>query len=225
MNAKQQAGEKAADYIRPGMTVGLGTGSTAYWAIREIGHRVQQGLQIKAVASSHQTETFARELGIPMISFAAVNRIDLDIDGADEVDQGLNLIKGGGGALLREKIIAYNSKQFIVVADESKLVKQLGTFPLPVEVFPFAWELTFSQLKSLGAIPVLRNEGTSPFVTDNGNYIIDCSFGPIPDPVKLQKRLKDIAGIAENGLFLGMADIVLFGRSDGEVEILEKKQQ
>lgn len=222
MNPKQLAGERSVDYIQAGMTLGLGTGSTAYWAIRELGNRVRQGLQVRAVATSSQSENFARDLGIPMVAFVDVERIDLDIDGADEVDRSLNLIKGGGGALLREKIVACNSAQFIIVADESKLVDRLGSFPLPVEVFPFAWELTFRQLKALGGIPVLRRERDEKFVSDNGNYIIDCAFGKMADPVKLQQELNRIPGVAEHGLFLGLANIVVIGKTNGGVDILEK---
>jgi ribose 5-phosphate isomerase A len=224
MNPKQIAGERAVDYLETGMTVGLGTGSTAYWAIREIGSRIKQGLRIRAVPTSCQSEIFARELDIPIAPFSEVEKIDLDIDGADEVDHQLNLIKGGGGALLREKIIAAASHTFIIVADESKWVETLGNFPLPVEVFPFAWELTFRQLKQLGCIPVMRQEKSENFVSDNGNFIIDCAFGSMPDPSKVLKQLGNIPGIAGHGLFLGMADIVIIGKNDGSYEILESKK-
>ena len=223
MIPKQIAGEKAIDFVKPGMIVGLGTGSTAYWAIRELGARIKQGLEIRAVPTSTQSELLARELNIPIAPFGEVDRIDLDIDGADEVDRDLNLIKGGGGALLREKIIASASDRILIVADESKLVQSLGNFPLPVEVFPFAWELTFRQLKQLGCIPVLRREKDQHFISDNGNFIIDCAFGVMSDPSRILRQLGKIPGIAGHGLFLGMADIVIIGKENGKSEILEKK--
>lgn len=220
MNPKQLAGEKAAEYIESGMTVGLGTGSTAYWAIQKIGNMVKQGLQIKAVATSQQSETLARELDIPIVAFSDIDHIDIDIDGADEVDAQLNLIKGGGGALLREKIIASNSRRFIVVADASKFVTTLGKFPLPVEVIPFAWELSFRQLQQLGVKPVRRKINGEVFITDNGNYIADLAMGSIPDPQELQQRIGLIPGVAENGLFLRMADTAVIAQADGTVKIL-----
>lgn len=220
MNPKQLAGEKAAEYIERGMTVGLGTGSTAYWAIQKIGSMVKQGLQIKAVATSQQSETLARELDIPIVAFSDIDHIDIDIDGADEVDARLNLIKGGGGALLREKIIASNSRRFIVVADASKFVTILGKFPLPVEVIPFAWELSFRQLQQLGVKPVRRKINGEVFITDNGNYIADLAMGSIPDPQELQQRIGLIPGVAENGLFLRMADTAVIAQADGTVKIL-----
>ena len=219
---KKAAGEKAAEYIRSDMTVGLGTGSTAFWAIEKIGRLVADGLQIKAIATSFQSEQQAENLHIPLISFAELDHIDVDIDGADEVDEYLNLIKGGGGALLREKIIASSSKKMIVVADERKLVKTLGKFPLPVEVIPFGWEMTLRKLKSFCCIPVLRKKGDQVFVTDNGNYIIDCSFGAIPSPGDLHSRLNNIPGVVENGLFAGMCDTVVVGYEDGSTRVITK---
>ncbi len=224
MNPKQLAGEKAAEYIENGMIVGLGTGSTAYWAIQKIGSMVKQGLQIKSVATSQQSETLARELEIPIVAFSDIDHIDIDIDGADEVDAQLNLIKGGGGALLREKIIASNSRRFIVVADESKFVTTLGKFPLPVEVIPFAWELSFRQLQQLGVKPVRRKINGEIFMTDNGNYIADIALGSIPDPQELQQRLGLIPGVAENGLFLQMADTAVIAQADGTVKVLSAKK-
>ncbi len=224
MNPKQLAGEKAAEYIENGMIVGLGTGSTAYWAIQKIGSMVKQGLQIKSVATSQQSETLARELEIPIVAFSDIDHIDIDIDGADEVDAQLNLIKGGGGALLREKIIASNSRRFIVVADESKFVATLGKFPLPVEVVPFAWELSFRQLQQLGVKPVRRKINGEIFMTDNGNYIADIALGSIPYPQELQQRLGLIPGVAENGLFLQMADTAVIAQTDGTVKILSAKK-
>ncbi|HEX8531616.1 MAG TPA: ribose-5-phosphate isomerase RpiA [Cytophagales bacterium] len=215
MNAKQTAARKAVEFVQEGMVVGLGTGSTAYWVIQRLGQRVKEGLRIRAIATSLRSETLARELAIPIISFADVQAIDLAIDGADEVDPANHLVKGGGGSLVREKIVAAASRTFIVVVDESKLVPQLGAFPLPVEVVPFGWEATAHACAALGCTPTLRMAETQPFVSDNGNYILDCAFGTIAEPEALAARLNAIPGVVENGLFLGMVDTLVIGRPDG----------
>ena len=173
LQGKKIAAGKAIEYVRNGMTLGLGTGSTAYWAIRGIGDMVKNGLAVRAVATSVQSEDLAREMNIPLIPFAEVNRLDITIDGADEVDPAFNLIKGGGGALLREKIVAAATNFYIIIVDESKLVRQLGRFPLPVEVAPFAWELTMRRLSELGCTPKRRLAGDKPFLTDNQHFILD----------------------------------------------------
>lgn len=216
---KKAAGGKAASFIKPSMTVGLGTGSTAYWAIEKIGEMVAAGLQIRAIATSVQSDTQARGLGIPMITFGELDHIDIDIDGADEVDEHLALIKGGGGALLREKIIAAASREFVVVADDSKLVTRLGKFPLPVEVVPFGWEMTVKKIVPLGCQAAVRQLDGKPFVTDNGNLIVDCRFGEIGDTEALNEKLKRIPGVVETGLFLGMASRAVIGYSDGSTRI------
>ena len=218
MDTKKLAAEKAAAKIEEGMTVGLGTGSTVYWAIKKIGERVKHGLNIKAIATSLQTENLARELNIPIISFANITVIDVDIDGADEVDKNGNLIKGGGGALLREKIIAANSKKFIVVIDDSKLKDTLGQFHLPVEIFPFAFELTVKKLKALGCDVLIRNSKGNNFITDNGNLIADCNFKLINDAERLNNQLHLIAGVGETGLFLHtMVHTIIIGHKDGTI--------
>ncbi|MCW3464649.1 ribose-5-phosphate isomerase RpiA [Chitinophaga nivalis] len=216
--AKKAAGEKAAAYIQPGMTVGLGTGSTAYYTILRIGELVRGGMALQAVATSADSEQLAREQQIPLVPFAEVQGIDLDIDGADEADEQLRLIKGGGGALLREKIIAAAAGEMLVVIDESKLVKQLGRFPLPVEVIPFAWELTFKQLAAIGAAPVRREQEGQPFITDNGNYILDCHYRQIRDAAVVETQLNSIPGVVENGLFLHYAVKLIIGYADGTVK-------
>jgi ribose 5-phosphate isomerase A len=218
--AKKAAGEKAAEFIRTGMTVGLGTGSTAYWAIQKIGAMVGEGLRIQAIPTSEESDQLARRLNIPLTSFAKTDRVDIDIDGADEVDEQLNLIKGGGGALLREKIVATNAEQFIVIADEHKYVPSLGRFPLPVEVVTFGWEATARRLQKLGCEPVLRQKEDKPFVTDNGNYIIDCKFPIIDDATALQTALHQVPGIVETGLFVQVAAIVVLGHEDGTTTVL-----
>jgi ribose 5-phosphate isomerase A len=222
IKGKKNAARKAIEHIRGGMTLGLGTGSTAYWAIQGIGEMVKNGLSVKAVATSEQSEALARELNIPIIPFSEVDRLDITIDGADEVDKGLNLIKGGGGALLREKIVAAVTKFYIIIVDESKLVEHLGKFPLPVEVVPFAWELTERKLAALGCTPRMRMAGDKPYLTDNSNYIFDCSFGRIEDPAGLHRRVSDITGVMEDGFFIGMADIVIAGTVDGGTRTIER---
>lgn len=225
MDSKKVAADKAISFIRDGMMVGLGTGTTAYWAIEGIGRRLkEEGLKIRAIATSNRSEEQARSLGIPIVSFASVGQIDITIDGADEADNHLNLIKGGGGALLREKIVATNSGQLIIIADERKLVKNLGKFPLPVEVVVFGWEKTFQKLKLLGCVPVLRMDKDKPYITDNNNYIIDCSFGEMGDPVKLHNDINFITGVVDNGLFINLATKLIIGMENGETKIFEKQK-
>lgn len=224
MNAddlKRIAAERAVEWIEDGMTVGLGTGSTAYWAIRRIGERVKEGLSIRAAASSVRSERLAEELGIPLVPLEAIGRFDVTIDGADEVDDRLNLIKGGGGALLREKVLADVSDRFIVIVDETKLVGTLGAFPLPVEIVPFGANLTLNRLKELGVDPIVRESGGERYVTDNGNWIADCRFGTIDDPKSLTVRLNQIPGVVDNGLFVGMTWAVVAAGSDGGVKVLK----
>ena len=222
MNSKKLAADKAVSFVKDGMVVGLGTGSTAYWAIEGIGERMlKEGLKLKAIATSTQSERQARELGIPIVSFAEIDEIDLTIDGADEADAGKNLIKGGGGALLREKIVASNSKMLIIIVDQSKLVKTLGKFPLPVEATIFGWEKTYKKLQGLGCMPGLRQKESKPFVTDNGNYIIDCQFNQIHDPADLQERINAITGVVDNGLFVGLTSKIIAGYEDGSTRIID----
>jgi ribose 5-phosphate isomerase A len=209
LNEKKEVGEKAVEYVKDGMVVGLGTGSTVYYFISKLGQLVQQGLSIKGIPTSKQTEKLAIELNIPLVSFREIEEIDVAVDGADEVDQDLNLIKGGGGALLREKIIAKAAKTFIVVADSHKNVDTLGTFPLPIEVVPFGFEMTMKYIRELGGNPTLRQRRGSPYVTDNGNYIIDSNFHEISQPDILEKNLNLLPSVVDNGLFVGMADAVI----------------
>jgi ribose 5-phosphate isomerase A len=222
INGKKLAAGKAIEYIRGGMTLGLGTGSTAYWAIQGIGGMVKEGLSVKAVATSVQSEALARELNIPIIPFSEVGHLDITIDGADEVDKELNLIKGGGGALLREKIVAAVTKFYIIIVDESKLVDKLGKFPLPVEVAPFAWELTERKLAALGCTPKMRMAGDQPYLTDNSHYILDCSFGTINDPALLHRQVSDITGVMEDGFFIGMADVIISGAPGGGTRVISR---
>jgi ribose 5-phosphate isomerase A len=221
MNAKKLAAEKAVELVRDGMTVGLGTGSTAFFAIQAIGKKVNAGMRLRALASSIASENMAKELGIPIIDFTNTTRIDLTIDGADEVDENFNLIKGGGGALTREKILASNSDKFVVVIDASKLVEQLGRFPLPVEVIPFGYNFTVRNLELLGCTAVLRRKDDRVFETDNGNFIADCHFKVIENAGQLNAAIQLIPGVVECGLFSsGLVHQVFAGFESGEVKTL-----
>ncbi len=211
---KQLAAEAAAALVEDGMVVGLGTGSTAAFALRKLGERIRGGLKIQGVPSSRWAENMARELGIPLTDFSRTTRIDMTLDGADEVDPGLNLIKGGGGALFREKIVAAASTRLVIFADGSKRVPTLGKFPLPVEVNPFGWQVAARKLGDLGAPVTLRQAGGQPFLSDNQGYILDCAFGAIPDPPELEARIRRITGVMECGLFCGLAHTVLLAEGE-----------
>jgi len=218
---KKLAGTRAVEFVREGMTVGLGTGSTAYYALEALGRLVEGGCQIRGVATSRETESIAVRFGIRVVPLDEVDSIDLAIDGADEVDPSLNLIKGMGGALLREKMVACASRAVIIVIDDSKLVGRLGTkSPLPVEVVPFGHTHTRRRLEALGCSPKLRG-GEKPFVTDNGNYIYDCRFDGIGNPHELEKAINGVTGVVESGLFLDIATRVIVGRKEG-CEIIER---
>ena len=217
---KQAAGRAAAKLVRDGDVVGLGTGSTAYFAVVALGERVKAGLKIVGIPTSVKTGDLARQLGIPLTTLDENPQIDITLDGADEVDPKLNLIKGGGGALLREKVIATATKNMVVVVDSSKVVSVLGKFPLPIEVISFARTVVENKIVSLGASPKLRTKTDgSPYLTDNGNQILDCSFGQIADPAVLALILSDTPGIVEHGLFIGLAKVALVGRGDAVEEI------
>ena len=223
MNAKQLAAEHAVKLIQDGMTVGIGTGSTSAFAIEAISNRIKEGLSIKAVASSPRSEELAKSAGITLIPFSEVKQIDVYIDGADEVDGEMNLIKGGGGALLREKILAFHSKEFIVIVDGSKLVPHLGKFLLPVEVVPFAMELTVRQLQKLAYTTTIRQGNGKTYTTDNGNIIVDCDFKKIEQVEQLHHSINAIPGVVENGLFpKAMVSKIFVGNENGEVQIINK---
>ena len=225
MDAKRRAGFRAAEFVEDGMGVGLGTGSTAFWMVERLGERVRvEGLRVRCVPTSRRTEEQARGLGIPLVSLGEAGELDIAIDGADEIGPGLALIKGGGGALLREKLVAGAARRFVVIADASKRVDVLGRFPLPVEVVPFAWELTARRVAAVtGVEPELRRVGGGEvYVTDNGNYILDCRCGAIPDPARTERELKALTGVVESGLFVGMADLAVVSTDEG-VEIIDRK--
>ena len=215
---KQAAAGAAAELVQSGNIVGLGSGSTATYAVKVLGERVRNGLKIIGIPTSQKTKQLAEQLGIPLATLDEHPQIDIDIDGADEIDPRLNLIKGGGGALLREKIIASASRRFIVVGDSSKQVVHLGKFPLPVEVVPFAQSLVSKRIAALGAQVSLRGAG-NPFVTDEGHHILDCTFGEIADPPALAEKLRAIPGVVEHGLFIGMVEMALVGKDGGVIQI------
>lgn len=220
---KRAAAERAVEFVRDGMRIGLGTGSTASFAVKALGAKVRAGMRIQGVPTSEATRRLAESEGIPLLTFDDAQRLDLCIDGADEADRNLCLIKGGGGALLREKVVAFASARFLVVMDSKKLVERLGVFPLPVEVIPFAWRVVAREIESLGGAPALRKRDGVTMVTDNGNWILDCAFGAISDPPALARRLSGIPGIAEHGLFVGMATELIVGRGSG-TEILTARK-
>ncbi|MCI0764951.1 ribose 5-phosphate isomerase A [Bacillus sp. TL12] len=220
MNLKRLAGEYAVDFIKDGMNIGLGTGSTVYWTIQKLGQLVSEGLTIQAVPTSIETKNLAEQLSIPLISLSEIDSLDLTIDGADEINPDLQLIKGGGGALLREKIVAVSSQKLIIIADESKLVTDLGLFPLPIEIVPFAWEQTSKRIQSLGCQTILRIQNNQPFITDNGNMILDCVFpNQITKPIKAHQQLKMITGVIETGLFINMVDTAIIATENGIKEL------
>lgn len=221
ISEKQHAAEAAVEYVKDGMIVGLGTGSTTEFAVKKLGERVRDGLAIRGIPTSDVTKVQAEEEGIPLIDFSETMYIDLTIDGADEIDVNLNMIKGGGAALLREKIVASASKEEIIIVSHEKFVKQLGSFPLPVEVIPFGWQVIFNQLETLGGSPDLRLKQGQPLRTDQGNYIIDCRFRQIIDAAQLEQRLNMIPGVVENGLFTGLCTRMIM--AEGEKIVVKER--
>ena len=220
---KQAAARASLQFIKDGQVVGLGTGSTAAYFIQFLGERVKAGLKVRGIPTSIHSQQLAEKYGIPLTTLDEVDEIDVDIDGADEFDPQLNLIKGGGGALLREKIVASASRKFVVVSDASKQVPVLGRFPLPVEVVPFAQSLLTRKITAMGATVSLRKakDGT-PYRTDEGHRILDCAFGQIKDPAALANTLANMPGVVEHGLFIGMADVVLIGKGSEVIEIQKR---
>ncbi len=221
---KRAAAERALEFVKPGMRLGLGSGSTARHFVDLVGEKVAAGLDVRCVATSETTQAQAKGLGIPLATLEELPELDLTIDGADEIAPDLSLIKGGGGALLREKIVAAASRRMVVIADARKVVACLGAFPLPVEVVPFGLAATRRHIEravaelGLGWSIGLRG-GSTPFVTDGGHYILDCSLGAIPDPERLSRNLSLIPGVVEHGLFIGLARTAIIARAEG-VEVL-----
>lgn len=220
---KRLVGKYATRYVEDDMTVGVGSGTTVKYFVEALAEKVKNNnLKIKCVATSSQTARQAKRLKLPVYSLCDINQIDLTIDGADEIDSNMNGIKGGGAALLREKIVATNSQKNIWIVDHSKLVKNLGRFPLPVEVIPFGYEQLMKKFEALGYQPVLRTNETSAIVkTDSNNYILDLHLGKINDPIKLATILDSTVGVVEHGLFLNVVDEVVVGNSDG-ISVLKR---
>jgi len=214
-SAKRRAALEAVKHVKDGFVLGLGSGSTAGYAISEIGRRIkEESLSVFGVPTSYQSFLLAVKCGIPVTTLDEHPQLDLDIDGADQIDTDLNLIKGGGGALTKEKVVAAASKELIIVADETKLTANLGmNQPLPVEVLPFALPLVLSKTRTIGGKPVLREKAdrSGPYITDNGNFILDVDFGAISNPSVLESRLKAFPGVVETGLFVGMAHLAYVG--------------
>ncbi|TQS72354.1 ribose-5-phosphate isomerase RpiA [Rhodobacteraceae bacterium] len=225
--AKFAAARRAVDFIEDGMRVGLGTGSTAAWMVRCLGERIRrEGITVVGVPTSTRTADLARSLDIPLITLEEAKFLDLTIDGADEFDADLNLIKGGGGALLQEKIVATASNRMVVITDAAKEVSHLGTFPLPVEVIPFGWQSSRNQIEELlggmdvlGRQTTLRMQDDVAYRTDEGNFIVDCHLNKIGDARALAIALNQIAGVVENGLFIDICDTVVIGDVNGKIEI------
>jgi ribose 5-phosphate isomerase A len=217
---KEAAARASLQFVKNGQVVGLGTGSTAAYFIRLLGAEVRNGLRIRGIPSSDRSKEQAAGLGIPLITLDECQEIDVTVDGADEVDPQLRLIKGGGGALLREKIVASASRQLVIVADATKRVPVLGKFPLPVEVIKFAQAVVRRKIEALGAAVEMRlGTDGKPYLTDENNYILDCRFGQIPDADGLARQLSDMPGVVEHGLFIGMASVVLVANGSEVVEL------
>lgn len=222
VNPKQIAAERAVSYIRDGMTVGLGTASTSAFAIHALGHRFQEeSLSLRCIATSRASEELGRSYGLAFVEAADVPRFDITIDGADEVDPEFRLIKGGGGALVREKIVAAASETEIIIVDEGKVKAALGAHALPVAILPFAWQWTQARLHSVFGVPAPRRllPSGDPFLSDDGLYILDMAFGaPLPAPDTLEARLKTVVGVVESGLFVGLCRRLIIGYADGRIE-------
>lgn len=229
LEQKKAAAEEALKHVEDGMLLGLGTGSTADLFTEALGKKVAEGLKVRCVPTSEATRQLAERLDIELVQLNDEPVLDLTVDGADELDAQLRLIKGGGGALLREKIVATSSKKMIVIADESKKVETLGKFPLPVEVVPYGARATAFMIGTVGEwadctgkIELRKDDIGNPFITDNGNYIVDCHFGAIPDPEKLLSGLSSIAGVVEHGLFVGIAKLAILGTPFGPITLEPK---
>ena len=224
MEQKRIAGEKATEYIKDGMIIGLGTGSTAYYLIKKVGELVSQGMNIKAIATSNNTEKLVKEFQIPLIEIDQTDKIDMAIDGVDEIDSDFNAIKGGGGALFREKIVAKLAREVIWIMDESKIVDSIGNFPLPVEILPFGHSHLLQQLDEYSFNPILRKKDDKIFVTDNGNYIVDLHLGKPMNIKDVTDKLYSLTGVLEAGLFLNICSRIIVGTDNG-VKIIENNSK
>jgi ribose 5-phosphate isomerase A len=217
---KEAAARASLRFVEDGQVVGLGTGSTAAYFIKLLGEKVRNGMRVQGIPTSDRSRELAESLGIPLTTLDECQEIAVTVDGADEVDPQLRLIKGGGGAMLREKIVASATKRLVIVADETKQVPVLGKFPLPVEVIKFAQALVAKRITALGAqVSLRKNADGTPFVTDERNHILDCRFGQIADADTLARQLSEMPGVVEHGLFIGMASVVLLARGSEIVEL------
>lgn len=222
MEEKRIAAEKATEFIKDGMILGLGSGSTAYYMIKKVGELVQGGMDIKAVATSKSTESLAKELGIPLLDIDEVDKIDLAIDGVDEIDDEFNAIKGGGGALFREKVVANLASEVIWIMDDSKLVNDIGEFPLPVEVSPYGYTHLVRELHDYGLRPIIRMDGDKFFITDNDNYIVDLHIGRKMDISDVYDKVNGVTGVLETGLFINICNRIVVGKN-GKATVIENK--
>ncbi len=221
---KRLAGEKACEHVKDGMVIGLGTGTTVYYTIIKVAEMVEAGMELIAIPTSMRTQGLAKGHNIPLTDLSEHTNIDVTIDGADEIDPHLNLIKGWGGALVREKIVASASKKLVIVADTSKIVDTLGIkSPLPVEIIPFSHKVVEKQLLGIGCTPALRLRNNKTFISDNKNNIIDCKFDTIQDPRLLESEINNIPGVVDNGLFVEMATIAIVANNEGEIRIIERQ--
>ncbi|CAN5527864.1 ribose 5-phosphate isomerase A [soil metagenome] len=227
--AKKAVGTAAVErYVRPGMLLGLGSGTTSRWFVRALGAAVASGLEVRGVPTSNATNDLAKSLGIPLVGFDEFDRLELVVDGPDEIDHYGNMIKGGGASLLWERIVADAADRYVVVADSSKLKDQLGAFPLPIEVIQHGWQSTTRSIERLlylhgfpSNVPLIQRTGSaSPVITDSGNFIVDAHLHSIPDPTVLDRELNWIPGVVENGMFTGLADEVLFADPSGELTVM-----
>lgn len=221
---KQAAAKASLKYVREGTVLGLGSGSTMYYFLKELGSLVKSGFDVKGVPTSQRTAGWAKDFGIPLVELKRHTAVDMAIDGANQVSEDVHLLKGGGGSLVREKIVDASANELVILVDESKCVHQIHDTDLPVEVLPFGWEKTALIIEKLGYEPVLRYKDVSPFISDNGNYILDCRFNIIENPQKAHWQLKEITGVVDTGLFIGMADRVIIGKEEGTVEEKRRKQ-
>lgn len=225
--AKYAAAEKALDYVEPGMILGLGTGSTAAYFVEMLGERVAQGLDIIGIPTSTRTRDQAASLNIPLTTLEEVDHLDVVIDGADEFDRRMNLIKGGGGALLQEKLVATAADKMVVITDDTKRVTHLGKFPLPVEVVQFGWKMTQKRIYDVichafvGGVDIVRRmEGDTPYITDEGHFILDLHLVKIDEPEKMAWQLKELIGVVDSGFFIEIADAVIVGKQDGTTRVI-----
>ncbi len=228
--AKFAAAEKALDYVETGMTLGLGTGSTAAYFVKLLGERVADGLQVVGVPTSTRTRELAESLNIPLTTLNEAGKLDVVIDGADEFDRRMNLIKGGGGALLQEKLVAIAADKMVVISDDTKMVPHLGKFPLPVEVVRFGWKTTEKRILDViscafvGGIDIVRRmDGDAPYITDEGHYILDLHLKKIDEPEKMARQMKELDGVVDSGFFIDIASVVIVGKQDGTTRIIKTR--